>query len=329
MFEDDINSNTTSHFSLPGGSDSDYVPRDHLQHPQARKAPAQAAKEDSVLASLPEKRIPVILKGGEGLRAHLSELNATAKAAAYTNLQNLHLAIGAQYMRFLPSYEDIKYDETTEVGEYLPIVVRVGTYNAVVKAKKNNLKIDRKLELWAYHTNAQEPNTENPVPVYHIELVAYNDDEQHVPDLPGLEVEDTWAVKKQNIAFLPPFTHVRNETELICLVRYCLLLAAAENLYYFDGIVVPREPGFTGVLVELCKRKWEDERFETLDKVGVLPNKSDVWNGVVKLDVPRGRHVEQCSTSESEGEDEIPAVMPEDATQHLKRKIRSRRRRDS
>jgi hypothetical protein len=57
-----------------------------------------------------------------------------------------------------------------------------------------------------------------------------------------------------------------------------LLLAAANNLCYFDGVAVPREPGFTRVLVKLCKRKWEDERFETLDRTGVFPDGNDVWD---------------------------------------------------
>ena len=99
-----------------------------------------------------------------------------------------------------------------------------------------------------------------------------------------------------------------------------LLLAAANNLCYFDGVAVPREPGFTRVLVKLCKRKWEDERFETLNRTGVLADENDVWDGAVKLGGQKGRCVEQYSTSESEGEDGIPAVKPKGATKHLKRK---------
>jgi hypothetical protein len=45
--------------------------------------------------------------------------------------------------------------------------------------------------------------------------------------------------------------------------------------------------------------------------------------------VQKGRDAEQYSTSESEGEDRIPAVIPEGTTQHLRKKSRRRRRRDS
>ena len=66
--------------------------------------------------------------------------------------------------------------------------------------------------------------------------------------------------------------------ELRYLVCYCLLLTVVNNLYRFYDINVPREPRFTGVLVELSKRQWEDERFETLYMAGVLPNNNDVWD---------------------------------------------------
>ena len=35
--------------------------------------------------------------GGERLWVNLSELNSIAKVAAYANLQDLHLTMGAQY----------------------------------------------------------------------------------------------------------------------------------------------------------------------------------------------------------------------------------------
>ncbi|CAN9298288.1 unnamed protein product [Alternaria alternata] len=271
----------------------------------------------------------LVVLGGEKLRAHLAEFNAIAKAAASTDLQNLHLAIGAQYLRFLPKFDDIRYDETTDVGEYLPIMVQVGTYNAPAKPKKKSLKTEQVLEVWAYHTLSQKPTEEDPAPISLIELVAFNMDQQHVPNLPGLEIDDPWATKKQLVDLLPPFVGIRDETELRCLVRYCLLLAAAENHFYFDGLSISREPGFTGVLVELCKREWEDERFQALEKTGVLSDKSNLWDGVPKLDVQKGRDAEQYSMSESEGEDRIPAVIPEGTTQHLRKKSRRRRRRDS
>jgi hypothetical protein len=183
--------------------------------------------------------------------------------------------------------------------------------------------------VWAYHTLSQKPTEEDPAPISLIELVAFNKDQQHVPDLPGLDIDDPWATKKQLVNLLQPFVGIRNETELRCLVCYCLLLAAAENHFYSDGLSISREPGFTGVLVELCKRAWEDERFQALKKTGLLPDKSNLWDGVPKLDVQKGRDAEQYSTSESEGEDRIPAVMPEGTTQHLRKKPRRRRRRDS
>ncbi|KAG9189280.1 hypothetical protein G6011_06148 [Alternaria panax] len=330
MIDDDITDDTQTHSYSLRDANSDYAPRNRLKHPQEPKECAQVAKKDSVIVSSPENRTPVVLTGGETFRAHLSELDAVAKTVAYTDLQNLHLAIGAQHVRFLPKYEDVEYDETTEVEEYLPIMVRVGTYNAAVKPKKKALKIEQRLELWAYHTLPSEPTEEYTAPVSLLEIIAYSKNQQHVPNLPGLDIEDTWVLKKQHIKFLPLFAHVRNETELCCWVRYCLLLAAAENLYCFDGLAVPREPGFTGVLVELCKRKWEDERFETFDRTGVLPNANDIWDGAVKLNMQKGKDVEQYSTSESEGKDEIPAIVPEGATQHLKKESsRRRRRRDS
>ena len=103
----------------------------------------------------------------------MSEFNAIAKAAASTDLQNLHLAIGAQYLRFLPKFDDIRYDETTDVGEYLPIMVQVGTYNAPAKPKKKSLKTEQVLEVWAYHTLSQKPTEEDPAPISLIELVAF------------------------------------------------------------------------------------------------------------------------------------------------------------
>ena len=322
MFDDD----TPSRLSSPGRSGSDHPHIVRARRPQARETPKQDIKKGSAIASLPEDCWLLILKGGEKLRAHLAEFNAIA---ASTDLQNLHLAIGAQYLRFLPKFDDIRYDETTDVGEYLPIMVQVGTYNAPAKPKKKSLKTEQVLEVWAYHTLSQKPTEEDPAPISLIELVAFNMDQQHVPNLPGLEIDDPWATKKQLVDLLPPFVGIRNETELRCLVRYCLLLAAAENHFYFDGLSISREPGFTGVLVELCKREWEDERFQALEKTGVLPDKSNLWDGVPKLDVQKGRDAEQYSTSESEGEDRIPAVIPEGTTQHLRKKSRRRRRRDS
>ncbi|RYN21976.1 hypothetical protein AA0112_g10060 [Alternaria arborescens] len=320
---------TPSHFSSPGRSGSDHPHIVRARRPQARGTSGQATKEDSGVASLPEHCWLLILKGGEKLRAHLAEFNAIAKAVASTDLQNLHLAIGAQYLRFLPKFDDIRYDETTDVGEYLPIIVQVGTYNAPVKPKKKGLKTEQVLEVWAYHTLSQKPTEEDPAPISLIELIAFNKDQQHVPSLPGLDIDDPWATKKQVVNLLQPFVGIRNETELRCLVCYCLLLAAAENYFYSDGLSISREPGFTGVLVELCKRAWEDERFQALKKTGLLPDKSNLWDGVPKLDVQKGRDAEQYSTSESEGEDRIPAVMPEGTTQHLRKKPRRRRRRDS
>ncbi|CAN9300855.1 unnamed protein product [Alternaria alternata] len=324
-----LDNDTPSHFSSPGRSGSDHPHIVRARRPQARGMSEQATKEDSGVASLPEHCWLLILKGGEKLRAHLSEFNAIAKAAASTDLQNLHLAIGAQYLRFLPKFEDIRYDETTDVGEYLPIMVQVGTYNAPAKPKKKGLKTEQVLEVWAYHTLSQKSTEEDPATISLIELVAFNKDQQHVPNLFGLEIDDPWATKKQLVNLLPPFVGIRNETELRCLVCYCLLLAAAENHFYFDGLSISREPGFTGVLVELCKRAWEDERFQALGKTGVMPDKSNLWDGVPKLDVQKGRDAEQYSTSESEGEDRIPAVIPEGTTQHLRKKSRRRRRRDS
>ena len=117
MFDDD----TPSRLSSPGRSGSDHPHIVRARRPQARETPKQDIKKGSAIASLPEDCWLLILKGGEKLRAHLAEFNAIAKAAASTDLQNLHLAIGAQYLRFLPKFDDIRYDETTDVGEYLPI----------------------------------------------------------------------------------------------------------------------------------------------------------------------------------------------------------------
>jgi hypothetical protein len=272
MFDDD----TPSRLSSPGRSGSDHPHIVRARRPQARGTPKQDIKKGSAIASLPEDCWLLILKGGEKLRAHLAEFNAIAKAAASTDLQNLHLAIGAQYLRFLPKFDDIRYDETTDVGEYLPIMVQVGTYNAPAKPKKKGLKTEQVLEVWAYHTLSQKPTEEDPAPISLIELVAFNKDQQHVPDLPGLDIDDPWATKKQLVNLLQPFVGIRNETELRCLLCYCLLLAAAENHFYFDGLSISRELGFKGVLVELCKRAWEDERFQALEKTGVLPDKSNL-----------------------------------------------------
>jgi hypothetical protein len=115
---------------------------------------------------------------------------------------------------------------------------------------------------------------------------------------------------------------VRSSAELRCLVRYCLNVAAAQGLENFDGSSIPRHTGFPRVLIGYCKRKWDSDRFRALKHTGVLPEENAIWDGAVKPNVPKAEIVEQFSSSESEVEDEIPAVRPAGGKGKRKRRAR-------
>jgi hypothetical protein len=269
--------------------------------------------------------------------------------AASHILLDVQTGIGAEYIRFLPKYPEIKYDECTNLDQHLPIIVRVGTYipaaplgeslpqrsptkkrkgrplTSPTKPNKKAKKADKfndKLEIWAHHTILKEPKIGEAKPVTPLELLAYDEDEQNVPDVPGLAIGEPWEVTRKHVRFLPAFKDVGSTAELRCIIRYCLHLAAAHGLHDLDGSSIPKDIGFGRVLIEYCKRKWNDERFQVLEQTGVLPDESDLRKGVAKLNVPKAEDVEQFSASESEGEDEIPAVMPEGWTHHLEKEKR-------
>lgn len=69
----------------------------HRQPPQAPQTPARVVKIDGIAVSSSDKHVPTISTGGERLWVNLSELDSIAKVAAYANLQDLHLTMGAQY----------------------------------------------------------------------------------------------------------------------------------------------------------------------------------------------------------------------------------------
>jgi hypothetical protein len=276
------------------------------------------------------------------------------RAAASRSLLDLHIAIGAQYIRFLPQYTDIRYDDCTDLDVHLPVILQVGTYipaatelaplpsslprsptkkrrgrplSSPTKAKKRAKRTDKfnnQLDIWAHHTLPKQPKFGEGQPVAPLELLAYDENEQNVEGVPGLEETATWDVTSKYIRFLPPFKDVRTAAELRCLVRYCLLLAAANNHNNFNSTAIPKNFGFARVLIDYCKREWEDDRFRALKHTRVLPQNNDIWIGAAKLNIPKAENVEQFSASESEGEDEIPAVKPEGWTQHLKKGKRKR-----
>jgi hypothetical protein len=177
-------------------------------------------------------------------------------SAASRSLLDLHIAIGAQHIRFLPQFSDIEYDECTNPDEHLPIIVRISTYNRkmVVKQGKKADKFNKKLETWAHNFIAKQLDSSEAQAVTVLDILAYDEDDKHVPDVPGLEENDTWEVKSRHIKLLPPFKEVRSAAELRCLVRYCLYLAAANGLKNFDGSGIPRDIGFPRVLIDYCKR---------------------------------------------------------------------------
>jgi hypothetical protein len=107
----------------------------------------------------------------------------------------------------------------------------------------------------------------------------------------------------------PPIQRrARSAAKLCCLVRYTLLAAAHEH-YNFSGTSIPKDFGFTCVLIDYCKRKWDDDRFQTFKHTHILPSESDLRKGVVRLNIPKTEDVEQFSISESE--DDSPGVRPE------------------
>jgi hypothetical protein len=330
-----------------------YPPKAVAAAPPSAKARSSSAASRNILdARAPRTRIVKLKLTAEAMARYRTSMQQ--HAAASRNLLDLHIAIGAQHIRFLPQYTDIRYDDCTNLDVHLPVILQIGTYIAastgpelpssllpasptkkrrgrplssptkVKKRVKQTEKLNNKLEIWAHHTLPKKPKFGEGQPVTPLELLAYDENEQNVEGVPGLEDTATWDDTAKHIRFLPPFKHVRTAAELRCLVRYCLLLAAANNYSNFAGTDIPKDFGFTRVLIDYCKRKWEDDRFRALKHTRVLHEDSDIWKGAVKLKVPKAENAEQFSASESEGEDEIPAVKPEGWTQHLGKRKRTR-----
>jgi hypothetical protein len=320
--------------------------------PNAKARPSSAASRNILDARASRTRIVKLKLTAETMARYRASMQQ--HAAASRNLLDLHIAIGTQYIRFLPQYTDIRYDDCTNLNVHLPVILQIGTYivaptgpelpssqlppspmkkrkgrpqasptKARERAKQPD-KFNNKLEVWAHHTLPKKLKFGEGQPITPLELLAYDENEQNVEGVPGLEDTATWDVTAKHIRFLAPFQDVRTAAELRCLVRYCLLLAAANNYSNFAGTDIPKDFGFTRVLIDYCKRRWEDDRFRALKHTRVLPEDSDIWKGAVKLKVPKAEDAEQFSASESEGEDEIPAVKPEGWTQHLGKRKRTR-----
>ncbi|CAO2651477.1 Nn.00g040470.m01.CDS01 [Neocucurbitaria sp. VM-36] len=236
-----------------------------------------------------------------------------------SDLRNLQLTIGRERVRFLPNVSELVFDEVTEKDNYLPIAVLVGTYIA------SDPHLDLfGLEIWAYHTIKGPAVFPDLKPHAPLELVAFKDDGEHVPDIKGIEPNSTWGALMKHVDFLLEFSHLRSLAEFLCLVRYCFLLAANAQLFSFDGSTIPKDVSFARKLVDICKRRWDERRFKTYDETGVLPEDHEIWK-----DVQKGRSVQRqaaemfSESEESSGEDEIPAVRSLGYRKHLKRKRRA------
>ncbi|KAF1847551.1 uncharacterized protein K460DRAFT_426257 [Cucurbitaria berberidis CBS 394.84] len=252
-------------------------------------------------------------KGPEGVAD--SEDEEHVPGVEISDIRNLQLAIGRERVPFLPKLSDLKLDVVTEKEDYLPVVMLVGTY--ISSNPRSNLN---GLEVWAFHTIQDEDIFPYIEPHTPLELVAFSKAGEHVPNLAGTKPDDTWFQVKQCVQFLPEFGHLRSLAELLCLVRYCLLLAADEQLFGFDGSTIPTDMSFTRKLVDICNRRWDEQRFKTYEETGVMPEFHEIQKNVPKGKITSREAVEMFSESdESSGEDEIPDTRPEGYEGHLKR----------
>jgi hypothetical protein len=66
------------------------------------------------------------------------------------------------------------------------------------------------------------------------------------------------------------------------------------------------------MLIEVCKRRWFEERLAIKEATGVMVSVSEIWKTAVAQlgPVERGEDVRQYNDSDSSGEGEIPHERP-------------------
>ncbi|KAJ4363465.1 hypothetical protein N0V83_009759 [Neocucurbitaria cava] len=239
-----------------------------------------------------------------------------APKVASSELRDLELAMGIELMQCLPKLSELKFDDVTDDDkDYLPIAMLVGKYIASDPNSEHS-----GVEIWAYQRGQGAVVFPNPMPMPPIELVPFKADGQHIPDLKGIELLMTWDRMTAHVDFLPQFSKLHSLEEFVCLVRYCLLLAADAQLFGFDGAMIPKDESFTRYLVDISNRRWNEHRFMIHDKTSVLP-KDEEMKDVPGSEIPQREAFEMFSASEdSSGEDEIPEVKPEGYEKHLKKR---------
>jgi hypothetical protein len=168
------------------------------------------------------------------------------------------------------------------------------------------------LEIWALQRIQGPKSSAGVRQIALLELNAYSADGKEISNVPGTGLDPSWLDVKYNIDILTPFVGLNSLTELRCLVRYAILLAANARGQIFALSTIPQSSVVTKTLINICKRRWFDERLAIKEATGVTVSESEIWKtAVAPLSlVERSEDVRQYDESDSSGEDEIPHEKP-------------------